>query len=46
VTFIKAPLLEIASSELRDRIREERPYCYYLPKEVCEIIDGRGLYRK
>ena len=46
VEFIKAPLLEIASTELRARIREGRPYCYYLPKEVCEIIDERGLYRK
>ncbi|MBN2503455.1 MAG: nicotinate (nicotinamide) nucleotide adenylyltransferase [Anaerolineales bacterium] len=46
VIFIKAPLLEIASSQLRDRIREGRPYHYYLPDEVSEIIDQRGLYRK
>jgi nicotinate-nucleotide adenylyltransferase len=46
VTFIKAPLLEIASSELRNRIRAGQPYHYYLPDEVSEIIDQRGLYRK
>ena len=44
--IINAPLLEIASSEIRQRIREGRPYRYYLLPQVKQIIKARGLYLK
>lgn len=45
VSFIDAPLLEISSREIRERIRSGHPYRYYLPRAVYEIIRRRGLYR-
>ncbi|MBW8010686.1 MAG: nicotinate (nicotinamide) nucleotide adenylyltransferase [Chloroflexi bacterium] len=45
VQFIEAPLLEIASRQIRRRVAEGRPYCYYLHPEVYKIIEQRGLYR-
>jgi nicotinate-nucleotide adenylyltransferase len=45
VHFIDAPLIEISSTEIRTRIHEGRPYQYYLPSPVFEIIQAGGLYR-
>jgi nicotinate-nucleotide adenylyltransferase len=45
VHLIQAPLLEISSSDLRQRIMEGRPFRYYLPPEVYELILERGYYR-
>lgn len=45
VRFIDAPLLEISSREIRERIHSGHPYRYYLPPAVFEIIRQRGLYR-
>lgn len=45
VQFIEAPLLEIASRQIRRRIAEGRPYQYYLHPEVYKIIEQGGLYR-
>ena len=44
VHYVDAPLLEIASRELRSRIAERRPYRYYLPHEVYEYINEHHLY--
>lgn len=44
VRFIEAPLLEISSSEIRQRIAEGQPYRYYLPPAVYAIIRQQGLY--
>jgi len=44
IHFVEAPLLEIASSQIRRRIREGRPYCFYLPESVRDVIDRRGIY--
>jgi nicotinate-nucleotide adenylyltransferase len=44
VHYVDAPLLEIASRELRSRIAEGRPYRYYLPHEVYEYINEHHLY--
>jgi len=46
IHFIDAPLLEISSSEIRMRIREGRPFQYYLPKSVFEYIKLHNLYRQ
>lgn len=45
VRFIEAPLLEISSSEIRQRVSERRPFRYYLPLTVYQIITERQLYQ-
>jgi nicotinate-nucleotide adenylyltransferase len=45
VQFIEAPLLEIASKQIRRRIAEGRPYRYYITPAVVEVIKERGIYR-
>lgn len=43
--FVDAPLLDISSSEIRRRIRADKPVQYYLPPTVLQIIEERNLYR-
>jgi nicotinate-nucleotide adenylyltransferase len=45
VRFVDAPLLEISSSAIRRRIREELPFRYYLSPSVYEYILKNKLYR-
>jgi nicotinate-nucleotide adenylyltransferase len=45
VQFIRAPLLEISSFEIRDRITLHRPYRFFLPDEVYNIIKKERLYQ-
>jgi nicotinate-nucleotide adenylyltransferase len=42
--FIDAPLLEIASNEIRKRICFKKPYRYYLPDSVYKIIKKNNYY--
>jgi nicotinate-nucleotide adenylyltransferase len=44
VHYVDAPLLEIASREIRSRIADGRPYRYYLPTPVYEYINKHHLY--
>lgn len=44
VMLVDAPLLDIASRQIRARAREGRPYRYYLPETVCSVIRQRGIY--
>ena len=44
VRFIDAPLLEISSSRIRQKIAEGLPYRYYLPPPVYQRIQERNLY--
>jgi nicotinate-nucleotide adenylyltransferase len=44
VRFIEAPLLTIAASDIRQRIAEGRPYRYYLPAAVYELIQQQHIY--
>ena len=44
VHFVEAPLLDIASSEIRRRVRQGLPFRYYLTPEVYEYILASGLY--
>lgn len=46
VRYVDAPLLEIASRQIRLRIQEGRPYRYYLPKKVAAVIEARQLYQE
>lgn len=45
VQFIRDPLLEISSCEIRDRIALHRPYRYFIPDEVYNIIQEERLYQ-
>jgi len=46
VLFIDAPLLEISSHQIRDRIRHHQAFKYYLPIKVYQKILKLGLYKK
>ena len=44
VHYVDAPLLEIASREIRSRISNGRPFRYYLPDPVYQYINQHHLY--
>jgi len=44
VHYVDAPLLEIASREIRSRISNGQPYRYYVPPAVYEYIQQNQLY--
>jgi nicotinate-nucleotide adenylyltransferase len=46
VHYVDAPLLEIASREIRSRIADGRPFRYYLPDAVYHYIDQHHLYHQ
>ena len=46
VHYVDAPLLEIASREIRSRIAEGRSVRYYLPMPVYEYIEQHHLYQQ
>lgn len=45
VRFVDAPLLEIASSEIRRRVAASEPFQYYLSPPVYEYILQHDLYK-
>ena len=45
VKYIKAPLLDIAAHEIRQRIANNHPFRYYLPSAVFDYILENNLYR-
>lgn len=45
IRFVDAPLLEIASRQIRGRVREKRPFRYYLSPPVFEYILNHELYK-
>jgi nicotinate-nucleotide adenylyltransferase len=45
VHYVEAPLLEIASREIRNRAATGRPFRYYLPEPVYEYIEQHHLYQ-
>jgi len=46
IEFIEVPALAISSTDLRDRVRTNRPIRYLLPEPVAGYIEKYGLYRK
>lgn len=46
VHYVDAPLLEIASREIRERVATKRPFRYYLPLPVYEYINEHHLYQQ
>ncbi len=45
VHYVDAPLLEIASREIRSRVATGKPFRYYLPEPVYEYIEQHHLYQ-
>lgn len=45
VTVLDMPELDIASSDLRERVRDGQPIRYQVPREVERYIGEQGLYR-
>lgn len=45
IEFVEAPLLEISSHQVRQRIASGEGFRYYLMPAVYELIQSRGLYR-
>jgi nicotinate-nucleotide adenylyltransferase len=43
---VDAPLLEIASSQIRNRVATGKPFRYYLPESVYEYIEKHHLYQQ
>jgi nicotinate-nucleotide adenylyltransferase len=46
VHYVDAPLLEIASREIRERAAAGKPFRYYLPESVYEYIERHHLYQQ
>jgi nicotinate-nucleotide adenylyltransferase len=46
VHYVEAPLLEIASREIRERAAQGKPFRYYLPESVFEYIERHRLYQQ
>ena len=46
IHYVDAPLLEIASREIRSRIAEGKSVRYYLPSSVYEYINQHHLYQQ
>jgi nicotinate-nucleotide adenylyltransferase len=44
IHFIEAPLLEISSNQIRKLVSEKKPFRYYLPEAVYEIVLRNRLY--
>jgi nicotinate-nucleotide adenylyltransferase len=44
VRFVDTPLLDISATQIRKRIRDNRPYRYFVPPSVYNIIIERNLY--
>ena len=45
IHYVDAPLLEIASREIRERAATGKPFRYYLPEHVFEYIEQHHLYQ-
>lgn len=46
VHAIQAPLIDVASSELREWAAQGRSLRYLVPDSVCDYIEQQGLYRR
>jgi len=44
-TIFQAPQIEISAADIRQRIREGRPFRFFLPPEVYQLICAQNLYR-
>jgi nicotinate-nucleotide adenylyltransferase len=44
VRFVDTPLLDISSSDIRNRISHDQPYRYFLPPAVWKLIQEQEMY--
>ena len=44
IKYLKSPLVDISSSELREMIRDHKTVCGHVPQAVEEFISKEGLY--
>ncbi len=44
LSFVRMPLLQISSSDIRRRVAEGEPIRYLVPERVADLIAARGLY--
>jgi nicotinate-nucleotide adenylyltransferase len=44
LSFVRMPLLQISSSDIRRRVAEGEPIRYLVPDRVADLIAARGLY--
>ena len=45
IHFIEAPLIEISSNDIRERIANGQPFRYFLPPAVYNLVQSEGYYR-
>ena len=45
IKFIDSIILDISSTEVRSRIRNDKPYRYLVPEKVYNIIKQKGYYK-
>lgn len=43
--FVEAPLIEISSTQIRQRVKAGRTFKYFVPEGVYQIIAEQGLYQ-
>lgn len=46
VKLVDAPIIELSSTEIRERLAEGKSVRYYVPDEVLQYIESHQLYRK
>ena len=46
ITLIDAPVIELSSTEIRERLAKGQSVRYYVPDEVLKYIERKHLYRK
>lgn len=46
VALVGAPIIELSSTEIRERLAKGQSVRYYVPDEVLEYIERKQLYRK
>ena len=46
VTLVDAPIIELSSTEIRERLATGKSVRYYVPDEVAQYIDRKNLYKK
>ncbi|GGE43360.1 nicotinate-nucleotide adenylyltransferase [Pullulanibacillus camelliae] len=44
IDYFDMPMIEISSTDIRSRYRSEKPWQYFLPKQVKTYIEENGLY--
>jgi nicotinate-nucleotide adenylyltransferase len=46
VTLIDAPVIELSSTQIRERLSKGQSVRYYVPDKVLDYIERKHLYRK